>query len=105
MADLELSTAEAIGRLEEQDVPCGPVLPMEQVPTDPQVVANAILVESRHPPLGRIRQPPPPARFEATPSEIRRPAPAFGEHTDEVLGAAGLGAAEIADLRGKGIVG
>ena len=35
--------------------------------------------------MGRIREPRPPARFSETPSEIQRPAPSLGEHTDEVL--------------------
>jgi crotonobetainyl-CoA:carnitine CoA-transferase CaiB-like acyl-CoA transferase len=33
-----------------------------------------------------------------------RPAPALGEHTDEVLAEAGLSREEIADLRDRGIV-
>jgi crotonobetainyl-CoA:carnitine CoA-transferase CaiB-like acyl-CoA transferase len=33
-----------------------------------------------------------------------RPAPALGEHTDEVLAEAGLSREEIANLRGRGIV-
>lgn len=36
--------------------------------------------------------------------EIRRPAPRFGEHTDEVLDALGFDADAVADLRARGIV-
>jgi crotonobetainyl-CoA:carnitine CoA-transferase CaiB-like acyl-CoA transferase len=32
------------------------------------------------------------------------PPPALGEHTDEVLGEFGFAAAEIAELRGAGVV-
>ncbi len=74
-------------------------------PTHPQVQANQTLVETQHPQMGRLRQPRPPVRFEATPAEIRRPAPALGAHTDEVLQTLGLSSTELADLRAKGIVG
>ncbi len=103
--DLDIGSAEVLEKLEAEDVPCGPVLAMEDVPNDPQVQANGVLVETHHPQLGRIRQARPPARFEATPAEIQRPAPGLGDHTDEVLTALGLDPAEIQDLRGKGIVG
>jgi crotonobetainyl-CoA:carnitine CoA-transferase CaiB-like acyl-CoA transferase len=103
---VDMERADVLAALEAEDVPCGPVYAsMREVPADPQVVASGTFVESRHPQLGRIRQPRPPIRFDATPAAIRRPAPALGQHTDEVLGELGLGAADLADLRGKGIVG
>ena len=43
------------------------------------------LVESEHPQLGRMREPRPAARFETAPLTDRRPAPALGQHTAEVL--------------------
>jgi formyl-CoA transferase len=45
-----------------------------------------------------LRQARPAARFSATPAEIRRGAPALGEHTREILEEAGYSAAEIAEL-------
>ncbi len=104
-AGLEMSSAEAIAALEAEDVPCGPILSIDEIPGNEQVVANRTLVESQHPQLGRMREPRPPIRFSTTPAEIRRPAPALGQHTDEVMGELRLAAAEIADLRGKGVLG
>lgn len=46
----------------------------------------------------------PPIALTATPVATRRPAPGLGEHTDEVLGAAGYTEAEIATLRASGVV-
>ena len=45
-----------------------------------------------------------PIVMSRTPSKLATPAPARGEHSDEILGALGLGADEIADLRRRGIV-
>jgi crotonobetainyl-CoA:carnitine CoA-transferase CaiB-like acyl-CoA transferase len=101
---IEAPRDEALARLEAEDVPCGPVLAPHEVHEDPQVRATGALVESEHPVLGRMRQPRPAARFEVTPSEIRRPAPRLGEHTEEVLGEIGLSPTALGDLRGKGVV-
>jgi len=98
--------ADVIAALEAEDVPCGPVYTdAGEVPNDPQVRANGTFLDTVHPQLGRMREPRPPLRFDRTPAAIQRPAPALGANTDEVLGELGLDAAEIEDLRGKGVVG
>lgn len=101
----DLTTGELVERLKEADVPCGPILPLEEVCDFPQVVANGSLVESEHPAMGRIREPRPPARFDATPSRIRSPAPGLGEHTENVLQALGRSGEQIGKLRADGIIG
>jgi crotonobetainyl-CoA:carnitine CoA-transferase CaiB-like acyl-CoA transferase len=45
-----------------------------------------------------------PLQFSETPASIRRPAPALGEHTDEVLREAGYGDDEVARLRKAGAI-
>ncbi len=57
------------------------------------------------PTRGRLRYPGPPWALERTPATLRRPAPLLGEHTDEVLAEAGLGASERTALRAAGIAG
>jgi crotonobetainyl-CoA:carnitine CoA-transferase CaiB-like acyl-CoA transferase len=98
------SCDELIARLVAEDVPCAPILRLEDVAEFEQVRASATLVESVHPLLGRIHEPRPPVRFEATPAAISRPAPGLGEHTDEVLGELGLDPVRIGELRAGGVV-
>lgn len=98
------TTAEALARLEAEDVPAAPVLTRREMIRHPQVEANGIVVESDHPEAGRLRQARQPAVFSATPAGIRRGAPRLGAHTREVLAEAGFSPAEIAVLEGAGAV-
>jgi crotonobetainyl-CoA:carnitine CoA-transferase CaiB-like acyl-CoA transferase len=43
-------------------------------------------------------------RLSETPGRLRRPAPALGEHTAEILGSLGLARAEIDSLAREGII-
>jgi crotonobetainyl-CoA:carnitine CoA-transferase CaiB-like acyl-CoA transferase len=93
-----------LARLTAAGVPCAPVLTRNQVVHAPQVEALGLVVETDHPRAGRLRQTRNAARFSGTPAEIRRGAPALGEHTDEILAEIGYSAAEIAGLRADGAI-
>ncbi|MCZ6569025.1 MAG: CaiB/BaiF CoA-transferase family protein [Deltaproteobacteria bacterium] len=98
------TTAELCARLEVEDVPHAAVTSLESLHRHPQVIENRLLVESEHPHAGRTRTPRPVASFEATPATLRRPAPALGEHTDELLAELGLTEGEIHELRAEGVL-
>ena len=93
-----------LARFESEDVPCAPVLDRAGLLVHPQILENQLIVENEHPVGGAMRQPRPAERFDRTPSQIDRPAPALGEHTDEVLREKGLLPEEIASLRDRGVV-
>jgi crotonobetainyl-CoA:carnitine CoA-transferase CaiB-like acyl-CoA transferase len=102
---LTRTTDEWLEALDQQDVPCGPVLTRERLHENAQVRDNAILIEEEHPVAGRIRQPRPAERMDGTPSAISRPAPTLGQHTGEILEEAGISATEIERLREGGVLG
>ncbi len=96
------TSAEWLDKLTKADVPCAPVLTRFEVIRHPHIEALELVREYDHPQAGRLRQSRAAARFSGTPTEIRRGAPALGEHTQEVLTELGYSAAEIANLRGGG---
>jgi crotonobetainyl-CoA:carnitine CoA-transferase CaiB-like acyl-CoA transferase len=93
-----------LGALEEAGVPCGPVNNMLQALADPQTIAREMVVEVEHTSLGKVKTLGLPIKFSATPGGVRSGAPLYGEHSDEILGACGFDAAEIAALRKEGAV-
>lgn len=98
------TTARWLEKFEAEDVPCAPVLDRSGLLEHPQILENGLVVESEHPVGGPMRQARPAARFDGATTEIRRPAPGFGEHTDEILREAGLTDDEISRLRSDAVV-
>jgi crotonobetainyl-CoA:carnitine CoA-transferase CaiB-like acyl-CoA transferase len=90
--------------LDEYDIPNAPVNDMEQVFTDPQVVARGMIGTYKHPTLGDIRYPPSPIKFSEWESP-NLPAPMLGEHTIEVLTERlGIEESEVRRLAAEGVV-
>ncbi len=87
---LTKTTEEWLERLDAEQVPCAPILPLSEIIRHPQVEATGIVVETDHPVAGRIRQARAAARFEKTPTTLEGHAPTLGEHTDEILAELGL---------------
>jgi crotonobetainyl-CoA:carnitine CoA-transferase CaiB-like acyl-CoA transferase len=98
-------SAEWLTRLEAEDVPCAPILRRRDMIAHPQILANETVVETEHPHAGPLRQARAAARFSETPATHRRGAPRLGEHTREVLEAAGVSAAELIELAAASVVG
>ena len=92
------SAEEWLERLTREGVPCAPVLTRTAMLSDPQVVANGIVVETEHAQAGKLRQARPAARFSETPATIRQGGPALGEHTAEILAELGYSPADIEAL-------
>ncbi len=81
-----------------------PINDAREVAASTQLAAREFFVEVENPGRGPLRYPGAFARSNATAIGIRRPAPRLGEHTAELLGEIGLGAADVARLRAEGVV-
>ena len=99
------TSAHWLARLDAHGVPCAPVLSRDDLLEHEQIQANEILAEYEHPIAGTIRQPRPAARFDRSPSAIRRHAPGLGEHTAQLLDEIGYDAQQIETLQSQGVVG
>jgi crotonobetainyl-CoA:carnitine CoA-transferase CaiB-like acyl-CoA transferase len=67
--------------------PCGRVMNLGEVFSDPQVLSQEMVLEVDHPGHGMVKMTGFPVKLSETPPKLHRPAPRLGEHTEEVLGA------------------
>ncbi|CAO3404071.1 CaiB/BaiF CoA-transferase family protein [Azospirillum sp. 11R-A] len=94
-----------LGALEQVGVPCGPINDLAAVFEDPQVKARNIHQDLPHPTQGSVPTVASPIRYSGTPLVHDTAPPTLGQHTDTVLAEAlGLGEADIAALREKGVI-
>ena len=88
--------------LKKETVICGVVQSYEDIPNDPQVIANEYLTTVQHPTLGELKEVGIPVKLSETPGRARSAAPQFGEHTEQVLEEFGYTWEQIEKLRGQG---
>ena len=99
----QFPAAEVVHRLVEADVPAAPVHEPAAVYDDPHVRATGFVRESVHPVVGRMRHPR--ARADQFGGQLDlAPAPAWGEHTAQVLQELGYSATQIETLAASGVV-
>jgi crotonobetainyl-CoA:carnitine CoA-transferase CaiB-like acyl-CoA transferase len=111
--EIEAIVAEAVGRhdmepllklFDEAGVPAAPVSTVDRIMQDPQVEHRRMVETAVHSRLGEIKVVGTPLKFSAMTPGVRRAAPVYGEHTDEILREHGLSDAEVAALRAQGVV-
>jgi alpha-methylacyl-CoA racemase len=88
----------------EHDCCLEPVLDLDEALDSELVRARNMVVELEQPGAGKVKQLNTPIKLSRTPGGVRAPGPVLGEHTDEVLAAAGYSDAEIAALKESGAV-
>ncbi|PWC87250.1 CoA-transferase [Azospirillum sp. TSH100] len=94
-----------LSALEQVGVPCGPINDLAAVFEDPQVKARNIHQDLPHPTQGSVPTVASPIRYSGTPLVHDTAPPTLGQHTDTVLADyLGLGEADIAALREKGVI-
>jgi crotonobetainyl-CoA:carnitine CoA-transferase CaiB-like acyl-CoA transferase len=98
-------TETVLDRLDEHDVPASDVKNMEQIFSNPQVLARGMRASVPHPTAGEVEMAGSPMHFSRTPTEIWGYPPRLGEHTDEVLAEHGFETSTIDDLYEQGVLG
>ena len=98
------TTKEVLQRLSQHDVPTAPLLNRMDMLDHPQLVESNTITRDVVEGFGEVRQANPAARFQSTPSEIRRPAPKLGEHSIEILESLNYGASARQQLLDDNIV-
>jgi crotonobetainyl-CoA:carnitine CoA-transferase CaiB-like acyl-CoA transferase len=86
-------------------IPFGPVYDIDDIAQDPHFAVRNMIVETTDPTTATpVRLAGVPIKFTETPGQIWSGPALAGQHTDEVLGALGIGTDEIGDLRQRKIV-
>jgi crotonobetainyl-CoA:carnitine CoA-transferase CaiB-like acyl-CoA transferase len=97
------TTAEWVALLSAIDIPVEPLRTIEQLVEDPHLQAKGFFQMQQHPTEGPLRMPGVPTMFSKSPADIGGPAPRLGEHSRDILRAAGYATEAIDALVAAGI--
>jgi formyl-CoA transferase len=100
----EMESATLMAKLEEAEVPCGPIYDIGQAYADPQAKHLALTQTVAATDGKDMVLPRQPFTLSRTPSKLQRRTPEFAEHTDELLVEFGFSALDIKGFRERGSV-
>ena len=95
---------EWLKRLEENDVPSGPLYNMAEVLADPQVIHLGLVHEVKHPKAGTFKFVGSPVNYSDLPKGSANPPPLLGEHTEAILAELGYSKTTVKKLNEQGVV-
>ena len=101
----QLTVDDALAALMRAEVPCGPILTVEDTLVDPQVLHNELIQRFEHDEAGTVQAVRPPVRFSKTRTEVASWFGARGEHNAEVLQACGFDGDAVEALLASGVIG
>lgn len=97
-------TAHWVEKLDEAQVPGGPVYTYDQIMGDPHIKARKMVVDIEHPKIGPMKTLGLPVKSTGELTAIRRAAPWLGQHTTEILKAAGYADGDIDAMYADGVL-
>jgi formyl-CoA transferase len=101
---MTLDKLEVMRRLNEHDVPCGPILDMREIAEERALRETGTVVEVDHPKRGKFLTVGNPIKLSDSPTEVKR-SPLLGEHTGDILRTLlGLDDDEIEDAQKEGAI-
>ncbi len=85
---LKMTKKEAVEELIKNRVPSGPVMGIDELMEDPQLLARKMVVDLVHPKLDSVKAKGPgfPIKFSESPDDYDQPAPLLGQNNQEVYG-------------------
>ncbi|MEU3274101.1 formyl-CoA transferase [Saccharomonospora sp. NPDC006951] len=95
---------EVLAKLNEHNIPCGPVLSTKEIIEDPSLVDNDMVVPVRHPERGEFKTVGCPIKMSDSVVDVAS-SPLLGEHNEEVyLSELGLDDGRFAELKANGVI-
>ena len=101
---LTKSTNDWLDIFEAFGVPAGPILNIQEVFENEQVISRDMMIKTAHPIAGEISNIGIPVKLSETPGEIYKSAPVLGENTIEILEEFDFSKKDIDDLLNNGAV-
>jgi len=99
------STTALLSLLERHGIPSGLIYRAADMLDDPHFVAREAIVSTPHPQFGTLRMQNVAPRLSVSPSSVRTPAPALGQHNAEIYGELlGLGPEILDGYRARGVI-
>lgn len=99
------TTDEWLSMFEQADIPAARLYSIDDIVADEHVQATGFIQTVQHPTEGELRITAIPTEWSESVPENRRPAPALGEHTREVLLEFGYTDGDIAAMQARGVLG
>ena len=93
-----------LAQLERAQVPCGPINTVEQVFSDPQILARDMVQTLSHPQAGTVTLPGNPIHFSRSTLNTTLPPPTLGQDTAALLKREGFSDQQVALLKSKGVI-
>ncbi|PRX46431.1 formyl-CoA transferase [Prauserella shujinwangii] len=95
---------DVLAKLNEHNIPCGPVLSTKEIIEDASLVANEMVVNVDHPQRGEFKTVGCPIKLSDSSVDVHR-SPLLGEHNEDIyVRELGLDEARFAELKANGVI-